>query len=147
MLSRASILSQRRLQELPAQLRRLVRFSSVFLLRPEKALEYVFMSFCVILWTFPTKTESADFKNKDKASTPGDVQDGLSFKFDIFFVQAKPTLRGIGNSGAYDDFESALQHEPESGALSHEVSTGGLQTSQLFATAKKTIQDKYGKNK
>ena len=64
-----------------------------------------------------------------------------------YFVQAKPTLRGIRNSGAYDDFESALQHEPESGALSHKVSTGGLQTSQLFATAKKTRQEKYGKNK
>lgn len=64
-----------------------------------------------------------------------------------FLVQAKPTLRGIGNSGAYDDFESALQHEPESGALSHKVSTGGLQTSQLFATAKKTIQEKYREKK
>lgn len=89
MLSRASILSQRRLQELPAQLRRLVLFFSLSVAVVQKRPLNMSLPFCVILWTFPTKTESADFKNKDKTSTPG--QDGLRFKFDMFFW-CRPSL-------------------------------------------------------
>ena len=70
-------------------------YSSVFLLLLSRKGPWIILnmslSFCVILWTFPTKTESADFKNKDKTSTPGDVQDGLRFKFDMFFL-CRPSL-------------------------------------------------------
>lgn len=94
MLSRASILSQRRLQELPAQLRRLVLFFSLSVAVVQKRPLNMSLSFCVILWTFPTKTESADFKNKDKTSTPGDVQDGLRFKFDMLFCAGQAYPQG-----------------------------------------------------